>query len=384
MAVDKQFVREEIACVLKLAPSTANARLHLAGELVRRLPETLDQLERGTIGMAYARCLAESVGPLPDEAALLVQARVLGASGRQTLSAFRASVARAVLALDPRRAEAQHRNACERRRVEVRMLEHGMGSLYAELPAEAVQAIATRVQAAADTLTAADRRAAADRCAAADSLAAAERPEPVETVQQRTADQVRADALVALVTGQDLDLRATWQGRRPSVQVSVALSTLLALDEEPGELDGYGPIPAQLARRIAADPTGTWRRLVTDPLGGVIDVGRDAYEPPQNLTEHVIARDRTCRFPGCRRRARRCEIDHQTPWGQDGRTNECNLECLCSRHHHLKHEAGWTVLGNPNDPLLWITPTGHTYLDPPGRNPIDTTTVPSVTEACPF
>ena len=53
----------------------------------------------------------------------------------------------------------------------------------------------------------------------------------------------------------------------------VALSTLLGFDEQPGELAGYGPIPADLARRMAADPTGTWTRLVTDELGQLVDYG---------------------------------------------------------------------------------------------------------------
>ena len=364
VAVEKQYVREEIACVLRLAPSSVNSRLHLAGELVRRLPETLTALERGVIGLSYARCLAEAVNALPDEAATLVQNRVLPAAGRQTLRAFRESVARAVIATDPRTADEQHLDAADERRVESRMLEHGMGSVHAELTADAVQAIMTRVQAAAD---------------------AGQTPD-----DQRTADQRRADAFVALVLGQDPASAATWQGRRPTVQVSVALSTLLDLDEQPGDLDGYGPVPAALARRLAADPSSTWRRLVTDPVGGVIDVGRDAYVPPRDLAEHIIARDRVCRFPSCRRRARRCDIDHQTAWTQLGRTDACNLACLCSRHHHLKHEAGWTVVGDPDGDLIWITPTGHCHHDPPGRHPVDLTSGQVDTEAfresdtCPF
>ena len=357
VAVEKQFVREEIACVLRLAPSTVNARLHLAHELVRRLPDTLAALERGVVGMAYARCLAEAVGPLADEVAALVEKRVLPTAGRQTLRAFRESVARAVIAVDPRSADEQHHDATQERRVEGRALDRGMGSVHAELTADAVEAIMTRVQAAADAATTAD--------------------------DVRSADQRRADAFVALLLGLDPACAASWQGRRPSVQVSVALSTLLHLDDEPGELDGHGPVPAALARRMAADPSGTWRRLVTDPLGGVIDVGRDSYSPPQDLTEHVIARDRICRFPGCRRRARRCEIDHQTAWADGGTTDESNLECLCSRHHHLKHETRWRVHGIPDGHLTWTSPTGHTYLDPPGRHPTDRSR-PAVDDACPF
>jgi hypothetical protein len=76
----------------------------------------------------------------------------------------------------------------------------------------------------------------------------------------RTADQRRAHALVDLCLRRAGDGEQTMQqGRKPSVQVSAALSTLLGLDEQPGDLDGYGPIPAELARRLAADPTGTWR-----------------------------------------------------------------------------------------------------------------------------
>jgi hypothetical protein len=60
-------------------------------------------------------------------------------------------------------------------------------------------------------------------------------------------------------------------GLRPSVQVIVALSTLLGLDEQPGELAGSGPIPAAVARRIAADETGTRRRLLPDERGHLVD-----------------------------------------------------------------------------------------------------------------
>ena len=116
----------------------------------------------------------------------------------------------------------------------------------------------------------------------------------------RTADQRRADAAVQLALntlhGSTAGELPREHGLRPSVQVTVALSTLLGLDEQPGELDGSGPIPASVARRIAADETGTWRHLITDERGHLLDYGRSTYRPPEDLTERVIARDRTCRF----------------------------------------------------------------------------------------
>jgi hypothetical protein len=71
------------------------------------------------------------------------------------------------------------------------------------------------------------------------------------------------------------------------------------LDEQPGELAGYGPIPAPLARALAQD--ATWRRILTDPAGRPIEVGRSRYRPPAALDELIRTRDNRCRFPTVRR-----------------------------------------------------------------------------------
>ena len=100
---------------------------------------------------------------------------------------------------------------------------------------------------------------------------------------------------------------------------------LLGWDEQPGELAGHGPIPAMLARHIAADATGTWRRLITDPpTGALLDRGTTTYRPPANLTAFVIAREQTCTFAGCRRAAHRCDLDHEQP-ASTGRQPRCPL-----------------------------------------------------------
>jgi hypothetical protein len=153
----------------------------------------------------------------------------------------------------------------------------------------------------------------------------------------------------------------------------VALSTLLGQDEQPGELAGTGPIPATIARRLAADDTGTWRRLVTDPLGRLIDYGRTTYRPPTDLADHVIARDHTCRFPHCQRQACRCDLHHELPWNRGGDTNEANLLAVCCRHHHLTHDAGWTPRRLDDRSIEWTSPTGHKYVEPPATYPIDQT-----------
>jgi hypothetical protein len=341
---DKGFVRDEIGCALRLAPSVVTAKLHTATQLVDRLPATLELLEHGDITLSHTRVLVDAVLGLDDILTSRVEARVLPRAPRQSVGAFRAAVHRAVLAVDPAGEEEQHRRQFEDRRVLGRPTGAGMGELWALLGVDDLAAVLTRL----DTLTA--TKADGD---------------------ERSADQRRADTLVALLLGTtDVPAGAavsSWQGRAPSVQLTVPASTLLGLDNHPGELDGYGAIPAAVARAIAADPTGTWRRLLTDDTGRLLDYGRSTYRPPQPLTDHVIARDRTCRFPGCPRPARRCEIDHQLAWDHGGTTSPDNCQSLCSRHHHLKHEGGWQVTGHPDNDLTWTSPTGHTYRAPPGH-----------------
>jgi hypothetical protein len=194
---------------------------------------------------------------------------------------------------------------------------------------------------------------------------------------ERTADQRRADAAVQLAVntlhGSVSDELPREHGLRPSVQVTVALSTLLGLDEQPGELAGSGPIPAAVARRIAGDQTGTWRRLITDERGHLVDYGRTTYRPPKDLAEHVIARDRTCRYPHCNRQPRHCDLEHAIPWEDGGETNAENLNAICSRHHHGKHEAGWQLNRRPNGSMEWTSPTGHRYVEEAATYPVDQT-----------
>jgi hypothetical protein len=148
------------------------------------------------------------------------------------------------------------------------------------------------------------------------------------------------------------------------------------VDEQPGELDRHGPIPAPLARALAHDPTATWRRLLTDPAGHVVDAGRTSYRPPARIARVVTARQTSCVFPGCRRSAARCHLDHIHAWNDGGQTNPDNLQPLCPRHHHLKHEAGWHVERLPDGTTRWRSPSGHTYHRPPDEIPRDTTTDP--------
>jgi hypothetical protein len=185
----------------------------------------------------------------------------------------------------------------------------------------------------------------------------------VGTKDARSTDMKRADALTAIAAA-SLSQSPVTPHRRPiSINVTIDLPTLLGLAENPGQLAGYGAIPASVARELASD--GKWKRFITDPqTGSLLDYGRESYEPPQALKDFLIARDRTCRFPGCRRSAALSDLDHAQSWDEGGSTSVENLGALCRRHHRLKTHDGWSVTSNPDGSCTWTSPLGKKFFTP--------------------
>src|SRR6202044_1870054 len=166
----------------------------------------------------------------------------------------------------------------------------------------------------------------------------------------RPIGQRRFDALAEFVLGKPTT-------ERPVVEavVTIDLTTLLGLTDRPGELSGYGPISAETARELAKD--AMLRRLVTDPLTGtMIDLGHRRYRPSATLRRIVDAPHRTCRFPGCSRRAIKCDCDHVKENGSGGHTSTDNLHPLCRMHHNLKTKKLWHVDVNLDGSETWTSP----------------------------
>ncbi|GAB4086598.1 hypothetical protein GCM10028784_32280 [Myceligenerans cantabricum] len=258
------------------------------------------------------------------------------------------------------------------------------------------------------------------------------------TEDTRTLGQLRADVLTSIVTGRlvpehrdlDDDLDDDHQGERwptvrltptrPVVRVTVPMDALRSLDgrtppfgraaatndapdadapgavapevvapevdaPQPGsetdlpggaaQLDGFGPVSAITAARVAFDSDSTWTRLVTDPVTGILlDYSTRAYRPPKALADAVRLRDATCRGPGCQTDARWCDLDHIDPYdarrapvpGDPGQTRADNLHALCRTHHRLKTRYGWQVHRDSATGITcWTAPTGRHYLKTP-------------------
>lgn len=113
------------------------------------------------------------------------------------------------------------------------------------------------------------------------------------------------------------------------------------------------------------DPGAATTCIFTITQDGTIRHGADAYRPPAVMRRLIDDRDRTCRFPTCRRQAARPDCDHTLAYDSGGPTCPCNLSLLCRFHHRVKQHAGWTLQHLFPGVMLWITPTGGWHLTGP-------------------
>lgn len=198
----------------------------------------------------------------------------------------------------------------------------------------------------------------------------AQTAETAETTEAADTTETAEAAEAAETTG---TTNATRQGgqRGPApvqVHVSVDLATLLGLAEHPGELTGYGPIPAELARELAAD--GEWARWITDPESGqLLDLSPRKYRPSESLAAFVRAAHPRCGWTGCRQPAARCDLDHIVDFDRGGPTIRANLGPLCRQHHNAKTHGRWQYRRDGDNTAHLRSPLGHTYDIPPPRHP---------------
>jgi len=144
------------------------------------------------------------------------------------------------------------------------------------------------------------------------------------------------------------------------VELQVAVPHTILTERTGGELEGYGPITDTAIRELLSEHTVMWRRVITDPVGKVLEVSRRRH-PGTDLARHIRLRDKTCRFPGCHRAARSCDLDHTVEYSQGGTTSPGNVACLCPFHHKLKDRPGWSLCQSEPGHLTWTTPTGGQY-----------------------
>ncbi|HSU47638.1 MAG TPA: HNH endonuclease signature motif containing protein, partial [Arthrobacter sp.] len=133
--------------------------------------------------------------------------------------------------------------------------------------------------------------------------------------------------------------------------------------DEPAVLDGLGPIPASMARRLVADGAESFYRVLVDPRDGApLEIGRTRYRLTETIKQWIRMRDGKCTFPGCNNQSPDNDTDHLTAWEHGGTTGASNLGQLCPKHHRLKHARPWIPdSATENEPPGWTSPTGRHY-----------------------
>jgi hypothetical protein len=228
------------------------------------------------------------------------------------------------------------------------------------------------------------------------------------TGDRRSRGQLMADTLVERLTGQaaaaavpvEIGLTMTAEALLSAADPDTDSGSGAGGSQTPAELDGYGPIPADLALDLIAsgadaatasrtgrtgrtDTPGTnveariavWvRRILTDPVDDTVvavDTRRRRFDA--GLARLIRHRDRVCRDPYCPAPIR--HLDHVRPHRAGGPTSAANGAGLCERGNYAKDMPGWTrrvvvataqQAGPGSSQRLEITtPTGHIYASTP-------------------
>ncbi|WP_448614828.1 DUF222 domain-containing protein [Modestobacter sp. URMC 112] len=407
-----EWAVDEVAVALSMTGAAASRLLAESLQLVDRLPGTLAALEAGEIHWAHAQVLCDLVTPLPDpvvraEAERRLLARVAGKTPPQLREAARRVVARLDAEAISRRVAA----AVRERGVALYPGEDGMASVAAVLPGPVARAVHDALSRYADAAAEpGDGRSKAQRMAdCLVDLVLRPGEHGLAPVQAR----LTVVAAVQTLLGEGADAQEPGEvdgDLVPAVMVRRLAATLGLLPEEGSAARPTVPEPAPSGTAPAPDRVAALAELLgvrqvagtalehrpqlalVDELTGALACLTDAatlqgaaragrglgpppaspgYRPGPGLDRFVRHRDRRCRFPGCRTRATRGDLDHTTPWPA-GATSAANLACLCRHHHRLRHQApGWSVTTGPDGALHWRTPTGRTATTHPPRHGTD-------------
>ncbi|MGK9272860.1 HNH endonuclease [Williamsia muralis] len=385
----------EVSMLLDVSRTMAGVYIDNGLQLRDRFHQTRAAFEAGDIGFTHVREIVTALQALSDElVSQLEDEAILIAQQGLSRSVLRNELDRMVIAADPNGA-AERRKAMEPHRDYRSSRDlNGLAHISATITAAEAAELDARITAVAGAVCTRDRR------------------QP---------NQQRADAFVAVMRGhQHLDCTCERDNcpekhREPLpappktiVKIHTDAATLAGLTGHVPTIDGYGVIDPELARELAAD--ATWQGLykeadqfargrhrkpgTTAPPPGLLPPdghaglpepppGALTYQPSQAMREAIIARDGTCRTPGCTTPASDCEIDHIIPFNHadprsGGWTIEENLAPICRPDHKRKTLGYWIARMHSDRTITWTTQYGQTFTTQPhGFDTAGTVTTPA-------
>jgi hypothetical protein len=315
-------VAGEIALARLDSPARGRRHLSFATTLVRDMPHTLAALETGVLTEWRAMLIVRETTGLDAEDRRALDSELCGQPAALVgMGDARVGAAAKAIAyrLDPDAVVDKTAKAESERRVTLRPAPDAMTYLSALLPAAQGMAVYAALHDAAHNRG-----------------------------DGRTYGQVQADTLVERITGREA-------AAATPIAVNLVLSDYILLggDDQPATLNGYGPIPAAVARGMVAgavfDPRskGTLRRLYARPdTGALVAMESRARRFPQGLATFIDLRDQRCRTPYCAAPIR--HRDHATPHASGGKTCADNGLGLCESCNYTKETPGWQVITTPD------------------------------------
>lgn len=337
---DREASAAEVGAALHLTRAASESEVKMADSLTQ-LPNVLAALGTGAIDQRRARTIVEGVKDVQPETAATILDRVLPDAPDLTTGQLRARLARVCAELDPGSANDRYEAGVEQRRVVLSANPDTTANLAGyDLPPDLASAAAKRINWLARKARTKD--------------------------DPRTLDQIRADVFLDLLTGRGQSVSQTG-GPAGQVDIVADLRALNGESDTPGHIPGFGPVVAEIARKVAAHQVDCrWEYTVTDQ-GRPIATGTIRRRPTAGMKRRIRAQHPTCVWPGCRMPARQSDLDHRHRWSDGGTTTVRNLAPLCDRHHELL-DKGWRYEPTSTGDYRFVSPLGHTYISS-GRSP---------------
>ena len=171
----------------------------------------------------------------------------------------------------------------------------------------------------------------------------------------RTTRQRRADAFVGIF---DRYLRGQLgtAASRPHINVICSLETLQGQSNEPGRTSSGEVLSADVCRRLAQDATIS--RVITDPTGLPLDVGRAHRTVTHAIRTALAIRDGGCSVPGCDMPPDWCDACHIGPGWIGGVPTSLATTALGCRRHHMMEQRGQIHLNMRDERPVWTRADG--------------------------
>lgn len=329
--------------------ATARERVRVARAL-GRLPAIDGALRSARLSYAKARALTRVATP-DNEAKLLEMALIATGAQLERLCRGYRAVQDGERAPEP-----------EERSVRQRVLPGGMVKLELVLEPDEADLVLRAIERAREVSRQAQPPAPEAAIGAAAAAASAQDDPAVETPWPSGADgAVRlAESFLAgnPVTGTG--------GERFQVMVHLDQEVLGADGAWTATLEDGSCVSAETLRRVACDCA----LIAASRDGEALNIGRRTRSIPPAIRRALMLRDRGCAFPGCTHTAF-LHGHHVEHWLHGGDTSLGNIVMLCTFHHHLVHEGGWTVAAGVDGAFAFRSPGGKPLAPELAREVLD-------------